>query len=135
MSELVDFRFLDSPPLQIRFISGFSLNSNAHFLRTFGYSILFFLLQFLIIKGLKLTWKWKFLYALSLLRVIILVLFCCSSLIMNDADVTQVNLEMKVFMSQHLLWLWFNLSLLAQNGIWVKFYHVWPKNDGEKCVV
>jgi hypothetical protein len=26
----------------------------------------------------------------------------------------------------------FNLRLLAQNGIWVKFYHFWPKKDGEK---
>ena len=31
-----------------------------------------------------------------------------------------------------LLWLWFNLCLLGQNGIWSKFYHFWPKNDGEK---
>ena len=26
----------------------------------------------------------------------------------------------------------FNLCLPGQNGIWVKFYHFWPKNDGEK---
>ena len=24
------------------------------------------------------------------------------------------------------------LPRLAQNGIWVKFYHFWPKNDVEK---
>ena len=27
---------------------------------------------------------------------------------------------------------WFMLHLRAQNGIWVKFYHFWPKKDGEK---
>ena len=26
----------------------------------------------------------------------------------------------------------FNLILPDQNGIWVKFYHLWPKNDCEK---
>ena len=26
----------------------------------------------------------------------------------------------------------FNHCLLAQNGIRVKFHHIWPKNDGEK---
>ena len=30
------------------------------------------------------------------------------------------------------MWLRFNLRLLAQNGIWVKFYHFWLKNEGEK---
>ena len=25
----------------------------------------------------------------------------------------------------------FNLHLLPQNGMWVKFYHIWPKNNGE----
>ena len=29
-------------------------------------------------------------------------------------------------------WLWFNLRLLAENRIWVKFYHFWLINDGEK---
>ena len=35
-------------------------------------------------------------------------------------------------LTKHIIWLWFNLRLLAQNGIWVKFYHFWPKNDGQK---
>ena len=26
----------------------------------------------------------------------------------------------------------FNRTLPGQNGIWVKSYHFWPKNDGEK---
>jgi hypothetical protein len=25
-----------------------------------------------------------------------------------------------------------NFTFSFQNGIWVKFYHFWPKNDGEK---
>ena len=25
-----------------------------------------------------------------------------------------------------------NFTLPGQNGIWVKFYHFWPKNDDEK---
>ena len=25
-----------------------------------------------------------------------------------------------------------NFTLPGQDGMWVKFYHFWPKNDGEK---
>ena len=34
--------------------------------------------------------------------------------------------------SDHIIYEKSNHCLLAQNGIWVKFYHFWPKNDDEK---
>ena len=40
--------------------------------------------------------------------------------------------EKMVFVLQHSIDEKFNFTLPDQNGIWVKFYNSWSKNDGEK---